>query len=177
MDLKFIARDICDIFVDFYLRSVLLITNAFPGRPGNIITETFKKSLLGMIGIHCKSRGQISCGFYVFKFGNICFGDRCSVGFNFKVWNFNRLIVGDRLLASHNITVICGTHMTNAARTNIPGPIFIGDNVWIGANVLIVGPATIGSGSIIGANSFVTGDVMPNWIYAGNPAKPIRSLT
>jgi acetyltransferase-like isoleucine patch superfamily enzyme len=54
------------------------------------------------------------------------------------------------------------------------GPVHIGDNVWIGDNVVIVGPVSIGCGSIIGANSVVQQDVPPRTIAVGVPARPIK---
>ena len=54
------------------------------------------------------------------------------------------------------------------------GPVFIGENVWIGDNVVIVGPVTIGDGAVIGANSVVKGDVLPETIVAGIPARAIK---
>ena len=54
------------------------------------------------------------------------------------------------------------------------GPVFIGENVWIGDNVVILGPVTIGNGAVIGANSLITQDVAPQTIVAGAPAVPIK---
>lgn len=54
------------------------------------------------------------------------------------------------------------------------GPVEIGENVWIGDNVVIVGPATIGDAAIIGANSIVRGNVPPQTIVAGAPARVIK---
>lgn len=50
----------------------------------------------------------------------------------------------------------------------------IGNDVWIGANVLIKDGITIGNGVIIGAGSVVTRNIPDYAIYAGNPAKLIR---
>lgn len=55
------------------------------------------------------------------------------------------------------------------------GDINIGNDVWIGENVLIMSGVNIGDGAIIGANSIVTKNVNPYEIVAGNPAKFIRS--
>lgn len=50
----------------------------------------------------------------------------------------------------------------------------IGNDVWIGANVVIVSGVKIGDGAIIGAGSIVTHDVEPYSVVAGVPARVIR---
>lgn len=54
------------------------------------------------------------------------------------------------------------------------GPVTIGNNVWIGDNVIIVGPVSIGDGAVIGANSVIRRDVPSNCMAAGIPAKTIK---
>ena len=51
----------------------------------------------------------------------------------------------------------------------------IGDHVSIGTNATIL-PVTICSHVVIGAGSVVTKDITEAGIYAGNPAKKIRSI-
>ncbi|RUM56197.1 MAG: N-acetyltransferase [Nautilia sp.] len=51
----------------------------------------------------------------------------------------------------------------------------IEDNVSIGSNATIL-PVKICSNVVIGAGSVVTKDILESGIYAGNPAKKIRSL-
>ena len=51
----------------------------------------------------------------------------------------------------------------------------IGDGVLIGSNCTIL-PVKICSGSVIGAGSVVTKNINKKGIYAGNPAKFIRSI-
>ena len=54
--------------------------------------------------------------------------------------------------------------------------ITVKDEVWIGTNVTILPGVTIGTHSVIGANSLVIDDVEPYCIYAGTPAKKIRTI-
>ena len=54
--------------------------------------------------------------------------------------------------------------------------IVIENDVWIGMNCMILKGVRIGSGSIIAAGSIVIHDVEANSLYAGNPAKKIKSL-
>ncbi|MHA6249236.1 acyltransferase [Pontibacter sp. CAU 1760] len=53
----------------------------------------------------------------------------------------------------------------------------IGKNVWISSNATVLKGVTIGDGAVIGAGSIVTKDVKPKIVVAGNPAKPIKTLT
>ena len=50
----------------------------------------------------------------------------------------------------------------------------IGNDVWIGADVVLRSDVNIGDGAIIASNSVVTKDVMPYMIVGGVPAKVIR---
>ena len=56
------------------------------------------------------------------------------------------------------------------------GPTRIGDNVWLGANVVVTSGVTIGERCVIGANSVVTSDIPPFSIAAGAPAKVLRAV-
>jgi acetyltransferase-like isoleucine patch superfamily enzyme len=50
----------------------------------------------------------------------------------------------------------------------------IGNDVWIGSNVIIPGGIRIGTGAIVAAGSVVVKDVLPYAVVGGNPAKFIR---
>lgn len=56
------------------------------------------------------------------------------------------------------------------------GPTRIGDNCWLGANVVVTSGVSIGERCVIGANSVVTRDIEPFSIAAGAPAKAIRRV-
>lgn len=56
------------------------------------------------------------------------------------------------------------------------GPTRIGDNCWLGANVVVTSGVRIGERCVIGANSVVTHDVEPFSIAAGLPAKVLRRV-
>lgn len=53
-------------------------------------------------------------------------------------------------------------------------PVKIGNDVWIGANVIVLDGVTIGNGAIVGSNSVVVKDVLPFSIVGGVPAKEIK---
>jgi len=59
-------------------------------------------------------------------------------------------------------------------RKESENPLIIGNDVWIGDNVLIMPKCKmIGNGAMIGAGSVVTKDVPSYTIVAGNPARPL----
>ncbi len=55
-------------------------------------------------------------------------------------------------------------------------PVTVGAHVFIGAHSIILKGVTIGDRSIVGAGSVVTKDIGPDEVWAGNPARKIRSL-
>ncbi len=51
----------------------------------------------------------------------------------------------------------------------------IEDDVWLGAGVTVIDGAIIRKGCVIAAHSLVIGETEPYSVYAGNPAKKIKS--
>ncbi len=56
------------------------------------------------------------------------------------------------------------------------GPTRIGDNCWLGANVVVTSGVSIGERCVIGANSVVTHDIEPFSIAAGLPARVLKRV-
>lgn len=104
------------------------------------------------------------------------------------VRNKNKICVeiGNNVSIAPNVTFITESAANNGKQINkIPyvlekitktGNIVIEDDVWIGANVTVLPGIRIGQCSVIGAGSVVLKDVEPYSVYAGVPAKKIRSL-
>jgi acetyltransferase-like isoleucine patch superfamily enzyme len=53
-------------------------------------------------------------------------------------------------------------------------PTIVGNDVWIGSNVMIFGGVKIGDGAILAGGAIITKDVEPYTIVGGNPAKLIK---
>ena len=53
----------------------------------------------------------------------------------------------------------------------VNAPIIIGDDVWLGVNVVILKGVNIGRGAIVAAGSVVTKSIAPYEIWGGMPAK------
>ena len=53
------------------------------------------------------------------------------------------------------------------------GEIILGDDVWLGVNVVVLKGVTIGRGAVVGAGAVVTKSIPSFEIWAGIPARRI----
>jgi acetyltransferase-like isoleucine patch superfamily enzyme len=56
------------------------------------------------------------------------------------------------------------------------GPTRVGNDCWLGANVVVTSGVTIGDRCVVGANSVVTQDVPAFSVVAGSPARIVGSV-
>ena len=56
-------------------------------------------------------------------------------------------------------------------------PVRIGNDCWLGANVVICPGVTVGDNCVIGAGSVVTKDIPSNSVAVGNPCRVLREIT
>ena len=55
-------------------------------------------------------------------------------------------------------------------------PVTIGDDVWLGGNVVVLPGVTIGSNVVVAAGAVVTKDVPDDCVVAGVPARVVKQL-
>ena len=110
--------------------------------------------------------------------GDVIIGDRTRIGLCNTI--IGPVIVGHDVRLAQNIVVSGLNH--NYAEIDQPihaqgvstKPVVIGDESWIGANVVIVPGVTIGKHSVVAAGSVVTKNVPQYSVAAGNPAKILK---
>jgi acetyltransferase-like isoleucine patch superfamily enzyme len=89
------------------------------------------------------------------------------------------LTIGENVLVGPNAVLLSSQHHWSDPSLPIVlqghrlAPTTIGDDVWIGANVVITPGGSFASGTVIGAGSVVTADTAPYTIVAGVPARHI----
>lgn len=108
---------------------------------------------------------------------NIKIGNRSFPGNNIGNYIQGRcgIIIGDNCRFGPGVGLISANHALNNYDVWIKSdPITIGDNVWLGMNVVVMPGVEIGSNVVIGSNSVVTKNVPSNTIAAGNPCKIIK---
>lgn len=103
--------------------------------------------------------------------------------------------IGGRTFGSEPYLISIGNHVELAAEVtfithdggawilrhefpdlDVFGKIEIGNNVFIGRRVTILPGTKIGDNTVIGAGALVKGKLDPNSVYAGVPARKIRTL-
>ncbi|TKC12217.1 sugar O-acetyltransferase [Pedobacter polaris] len=118
---------------------------------------------------------------------------RCDYGYNIEIGhnfyaNFNLVIldcakvsIGNNVFIAPNVAIYTAGHPIHPHLRNQEyewaQPITIGDNVWIGGNVVINAGIKIGNNVVIGSGSVVTKDIPDNTLAVGNPCKVIREIT
>jgi acetyltransferase-like isoleucine patch superfamily enzyme len=93
---------------------------------------------------------------------NVRLGEGVFVNFNCVFIDSCPITVGARTLFGPNVNLFAGTHPLDPALRNgtegpeMGKPISIGEDCWIGGNVIVLPGVTIGKGVTIGAGSVVT---------------------
>ncbi len=112
---------------------------------------------------------------------NIEVGDNFFANYNCIILDVGNVIIGDNVMFAPNVSIYTAGHPLHPESRNSGYEygigINIGDNVWIGGNVVITPGVTIGNNVVIGAGSVVTKDIPDNVIAVGSPCKVIREIS
>ena len=111
---------------------------------------------------------------------NIELGEKFYSNHNLIILDCAKVTFGDNVFIAPNCGFYAAGHPLDYETRNkgleYAKPITIGNNVWIGGNVVVLGGVTIGNNVVIGAGSIVTKDIPDNSLAYGVPAKKIRNL-
>jgi galactoside O-acetyltransferase len=112
---------------------------------------------------------------------NTYWGDYCYANFNLTLIDDGEIHIGSRVMFAPNVVVSTAGHPINPdlrrKTAQFSVPVYIGDNVWIGANAVILPGVHIGKNSVIGAGSVVTKDIPANVVAVGNPCRVMRPIS
>lgn len=110
--------------------------------------------------------------------GEVVIGADCNINSGTVIYSGNGVKIGDAVLIAANCTLAPVNHAFDDPDRRIRdqgfsasrGGIVIGDDVWLGANVVVLDGARIGDGCVVAAGSIVRGVLEPYHIYSGAPA-------
>ena len=112
---------------------------------------------------------------------NIEVGDNFFANYNLTILDVGKVTIGSNVQFAPNVSIYTAGHPLHPDSRNSGYeyglPVTIGDNVWIGGNVVLLPGVTVGSNSVIGAGSVVSRDI-PEWVVAvGSPCRVVRRIT
>lgn len=142
--------------------------------------------IVGKIGENGFMQGPIHFHYGIHTF----IGKNFFANFNLTIQDDAYVTIGDHCNFGPNVTIVTPIHPMlpdernamkdkdgNIKRLCYAKPVHIGNNCWLGANVVVCSGVTIGDDCVIGAGSVVVKDIPPHTFAAGNPCKVIRELT
>lgn len=112
---------------------------------------------------------------------NTFVGENFYANHNLVILDTARVTIGDNVFFAPNCGIYCAGHPIDKDERNegieYALPVTIGNDVWIGGNVVILPGVNIGSNVVIGAGSVVTKDIPDGVIAVGNPCRVLRPIT
>lgn len=113
--------------------------------------------------------------------GEIVIGDGCQFEKGISITSAKHVKIGSGVLVARNVYISDHSHNIDnieispvLSGINNINPVVIGDNCWIGTNVVILPGTKIGRGSVIGANSVLRGVYPDAVMLVGCPAKIVK---
>lgn len=83
-------------------------------------------------------------------------------------------VLGGRATVGKNCHIGAGTVLAGVIEPASATPVIVEDNVLIGANAVVIEGCRIGHDAVVAAGAVVIGDVAPNTVVAGCPARVIK---
>lgn len=136
-----------------------------------IIQRLFKKSGHGV---------HLEPPFYTDYGCNTVVGENFYTNYECIILDIANVKIGNNVLFGPRVGLYTAGHPIDAVVRNeafeYGKPITIGDNVWVGGNVVINPGVTIGNNVVIGSGAIVTKDIPDDVIAVGNPCRVLRKI-
>lgn len=112
---------------------------------------------------------------------NITIGENFYSNHNLVILDGAKVTFGDNCFIAPNCGFYTAGHPLDFNQRNsgleYAKPITVGNNVWIGGNVIVLPNVNIGDNVVIGAGSVVTKDIPSSVVAVGNPCRVLREIT
>lgn len=146
-------------------------------KPSNIKErEKILKNILGKVKENYIIEQPFICDYGY----NIEIGENFYSNHNLVILDANKVTFGNNVFIAPNCGLYTAGHPLDAETRNkgleYAKPITVGNNVWIGGNVVVLPGVTIGDNVVIGAGSVVNKDIPANSLAVGNPCKVIKNI-
>lgn len=110
--------------------------------------------------------------------GRIVIGDGCLMSPGSRISASDEVVLGDGVMLANGAYITDSDWHTiyDRMERDVPEPVHLGNNVWLGDHATVLKGVTIGENSVVAARAVVTSDVPKNVVVAGSPARVIKEL-
>lgn len=160
----------------FYGARVAIAGNVHGHAPSLLLDSSSSSVAIGEL---VSFRGESF--FHAFDGGRIQISDRVFFNRGCSLNALEEISIGTDCLFAENVSIWDHDHRFTDKLSKISGqgytskPVRIGNNCWLGTNVVVLKGVTIGDGVIIAAGSVVTKNVPSNETWGGVPARKLNS--
>ena len=145
-------------------------------------TRAARRLIMGFLGVAIPKTTHVSSG-TVIASDKVRFGERALVNSGCFLDGAADLLIEDDVVIGMQVTIITGTHQIESnykrvdlGKGTVPKSVRIGRGSWLGARSTILPGVSIGEGCVVAAGAVVNKDLAPHGLYAGVPAKLVKTL-
>lgn len=135
-----------------------------------------KKNLLRFYDRKIRKLSDVDITIEQMRRSGITVGEKCRIFTNVTSTEPYLISIGDHVTISSGVSFIThdnGIIKVLEGKTDVVGPVTVGDRCFIGMNSTLLPGVTLGENCIVGAGSVVTRSFPPHTVLAGNPARAI----
>jgi len=111
---------------------------------------------------------------------NTVIGDNFYANYECIILDIANVKIGDNVMFGPRVSIYTAGHPIDSVVRNelfeYGKPIEIGNDVWVGGNVVFNPGVKVGNNVVIGSGAIVTKDIPDGVVAAGNPCKVIRAI-
>lgn len=126
-----------------------------------------------------KKMDDMAIGIMRMRKQGITIGENCRIFSNITSTEPTLITIGNRVTISGHVAFCTHDNAIIKAipgKTDVVGPITIGDDCFIGLRSILMSGITLGAHCVVGAGAVVTHSFPPHSVIAGNPAKKICTI-
>lgn len=136
--------------------------------------NSLKRKLISYYYLRLKKMSGSDYNIMLMRDRGINIGENCRMFTNISSTEPYLITIGDRVTVSSDVTFCThdnGIIKVIPHKTDVVGPITIGDDCFIGMHSILMLGVSLGDHCIVGAGSVVTHSFPPHTVIAGNPAR------
>ena len=136
----------------------------------------WRRRVLILFGAELGRNADVRASARVWYPPNLSMGDCALIGPGAICYNIAPIALGERTVVSQRAHLCTGSHdLADADFQLTARPIRLGDRAWIAAEAFVGPGVRAGTGAVLGARGVTFADLAPWTVYAGNPARVVKT--